>query len=308
MSDPRTKTSKERSRVPTTAGGFQIPDEVYIPQWLARIKARCVANEKGCLVWQGFLHTFKNQKPGQPGYAGSAYRGKSVRVHRKVLELKLGRDLPTEIQACHTCDNPPCCNEDHLYPGTNQQNHLDGGKRKRMQGQTKTHCKNGHEFTPENTFVDHRPGGGASRQCRECNRIRQRTNHAVNPELGRERARRARLKRKIKAHELKANDVPEKCGGKCPRHGPYVLLGRKGPCPICEEIKQRDSEKASKQRELTLHDFGYAPGNYSIKCLDCGQEALWCDKRASRCETCAKQALAENRKGLSESEGEQHHG
>lgn len=63
--------------------------------------------------------------------------------------------------------------------------------------------------------------------------------------------------------------------------------------------------KANEQRELTLHDFGYAPGNYSIKCLDCGQEALWCDKRASRCETCAKQALAENRKGLSESENPQ---
>lgn len=49
---------------------------------------------------------------------------------------------------------------------------------------------------------------------------------------------------------------------------------------------------------LTLRDFGYAPGNYSIKCFDCGQESLFCDKRATRCETCAKQAMTENRSGL----------
>lgn len=29
------------------------------------------------------------------------------------------------------------------------------------------------------------------------------------------------------------------CGGRCPRHGEYVLIGRHGPCPICEEIKRR---------------------------------------------------------------------
>lgn len=61
--------------------------------------------------------------------------------------------------------------------------------------------------------------------------------------------------------------------------------------------------KANSSRELTLQDFGYAPGNYTIKCLDCGQEALWCDKRAARCETCAKQAMAENRKGLAQNGG-----
>lgn len=61
-----------------------------------------------------------------------------------------------------------------------------------------------------------------------------------------------------------------------------------------------DGGEASAARELTLQDFGYAPGNYGINCLDCGQESLWCDKRAIRCETCAKQAMAENRKDISE--------
>lgn len=44
--------------------------------------------------------------------------------------------------------------------------------------------------------------------------------------------------------EIRAGlEAPEQCGGKCPRHGRYVLLGRKGPCPICEEIKHRDAAK-----------------------------------------------------------------
>ncbi|MBT2430556.1 HNH endonuclease [Streptomyces sp. ISL-112] len=39
----------------------------------------------------------------------------------------------------------------------------------------KTHCKNGHEFTPENTYVKpYWHGDGGFRQCRECMREQQR--------------------------------------------------------------------------------------------------------------------------------------
>lgn len=34
----------------------------------------------------------------------------------------------------------------------------------------KTHCKNGHEFTPENTVVNFRPDGQESRSCKQCRR------------------------------------------------------------------------------------------------------------------------------------------
>ena len=71
-------------------------------------------------------------------------------------------------------------------------------------------------------------------------------------------------------------------------------------CPQCGQINGfhrescplRSAVKAT--RELTLKDFGYAPGNYTFKCLDCGQESIG-DKRAARCETCATQAMRENR-------------
>lgn len=36
---------------------------------------------------------------------------------------------PAEQDACHTCDNPPCCNPVHLFTGTRKEN-LDDAKRK----------------------------------------------------------------------------------------------------------------------------------------------------------------------------------
>jgi hypothetical protein len=143
------------------------------PEYAAYWRAKSVVNEAGCWVWTGWQMRFRNQKPGQPGYAESSYHNKKVRVHRKMLEFKLGRALEPGEHACHACDNPPCINPDHLYPATNQQNHLDGGRRKRMQGQDKTHCQNGHELTPENTYLSKR-GQSYCRNCRTCQRIRQR--------------------------------------------------------------------------------------------------------------------------------------
>lgn len=195
------------TRVLTPAGGYALPTGVYEAQWLERMKRRTVITASGCWEWQGGCSRFRNQKPGQRGYAQSNFRGRTIRIHRKTLELKLGHSLPRGIQACHTCDNPPCINPAHLYAATNQQNHLDGGKRKRMQGQTKTHCKHGHEYTPENTYWSPRKtvNGvvGRIRNCRECNRIRLRREWQENSEQRRARQRAWRAKRRqIKQQQL----------------------------------------------------------------------------------------------------------
>jgi hypothetical protein len=179
-----------------------LKDAAYNERWIERVKAKCIVNENGCWIWQGFCHPFRNMKPGQRGYPGGAYGSKSCRVHRRMLEVKLGKLLPTEIQACHTCDTPPCCNPDHMYPATNQQNHLDGAKRKRMQGQNKTQCVHGHEYTPENTYLDQRPGGGGSRHCRMCARIRlaKPESRRRSAERGRERRQELRAKKQESSH------------------------------------------------------------------------------------------------------------
>ena len=60
---------------------------------------------------------------------------KSVRIytHRIALLLFLGYD-PWPLDSCHTCDNPPCCNGKHLFPGTHQDNMSDAASKGHMTG------------------------------------------------------------------------------------------------------------------------------------------------------------------------------
>jgi hypothetical protein len=41
-------------------------------------------------------------------------------------------------------------------------------------------------------------------------------------------------------------------------------------------------------KPLDLNRFGFAPGMYTITCVSCGDQPWFCDKRAIRCEPCAK--------------------
>jgi hypothetical protein len=52
-----------------------------------------------------------------------------IRAHRFALAMKLGR-WPSGL-ACHTCDNPPCVNPDHLFEGSASDNALDAFKKGR---------------------------------------------------------------------------------------------------------------------------------------------------------------------------------
>lgn len=93
-----------------------------------------------------------------------------IGAHRWVLGYLRGKPLGRTEYALHTCDTPACVNPRHLYVGTHEQNMIDMTSRGRGTNwladvhRVKTHCPRGHEYLPENTYINKR----GSRTCRQC--------------------------------------------------------------------------------------------------------------------------------------------
>jgi hypothetical protein len=71
----------------------------------------------GCLLWLGAIDG--------EGYGHTKVEGRRRGVHRIALERKLGRPLRPGELSCHKCDVRICINEDHLFPGSNDDNMAD---------------------------------------------------------------------------------------------------------------------------------------------------------------------------------------
>ena len=71
--------------------------------------------ETGCLEWTATARA-------NGGY-GTLCVGRvgQIRAHRAAWVLKNG-PIPRGMYVCHSCDNPLCCNVDHLFLGTPKQN------------------------------------------------------------------------------------------------------------------------------------------------------------------------------------------
>lgn len=141
-------------------------DSEYVEYWKARVRARCTLSPTGCWLWPGFLIE---------GYGHTTFRGKTVAVHRKALELKIGRLLTSEECACHSCDTRNCCNPDHLWAGTKLDNNFDSVRKGRHKNLVKTHCPQGHEYTPENILPRIEKSGRPGRGCKTCTDMRRQT-------------------------------------------------------------------------------------------------------------------------------------
>lgn len=97
---------------------------------------------------------------------------KAVQAHVFSWEIANG-PVPDGLKVLHSCDTPACVRPLHLFLGTQSDNMRDCVAKGRMfnpmlngiknYNALKTHCKNGHEFTAENTILYRR-----ERRCRIC--------------------------------------------------------------------------------------------------------------------------------------------
>jgi hypothetical protein len=114
---------------------------------LERLEQRVSFDDDGCWRWTGHVQT--------RGYGQMQVNHRMIVVHK--LAWTLFRDeVPEGMDVHHRCEEKRCVNPDHLE--------LVEHTKHKAAHHRKTHCKRGHAFTAENSYVS---GTGAKR-CRTC--------------------------------------------------------------------------------------------------------------------------------------------
>jgi len=139
--------------------------EAYnITELPAFIQERLTISDTDCWEWTG--HKYRN------GY-GKINKKKfgQWRVHRITYTLLVG-EIPAGLVLDHLCRVRHCANPAHLEPVTDREN-LNRGFA------TITTCPQGHEYTPENTYLKPATGTRECRRCRAAQRLKYKAKHVA---------------------------------------------------------------------------------------------------------------------------------
>lgn len=136
--------------------------------WSKAVKAE---GDGACWLWRAAM---------SDGYGSVGWGGRIQKAHRVAYELTIG-PIPEGLELDHLCRNGSCINPTHLEPVTGRINNL-RGESFAARNARRTHCINGHEFTPENTAIY---PSRRQRVCLACKRQLQ----AISTERSRLRQR-----------------------------------------------------------------------------------------------------------------------
>jgi hypothetical protein len=131
---------------------------------LEHLKELVTITETGCWEW--------NHGRTSHGYGVGVLNGRQVMIHRMIWYLRDGAYPPPHDFICHTCDNPPCCNPDHLFMGTQSDNMRDCVDKGRHTQHEAKYCKQGHLRELGNMYTSTGKNGRTHYHCKTChNRI-----------------------------------------------------------------------------------------------------------------------------------------
>lgn len=154
------RASSDKRRVYCSRDCYRVASKVPEPD---RFWAKVRVQEDGCWEWAGGL-----MWDGYGAFHRDGDGSVKQRAHRISWEYSNG-PIPSGMLVCHRCDNPRCVRPEHLFLGTDQDNVDDMMSKGRhaSHNSRKTHCKRGHGFTPENTYIHN-----GTRHCRSCERLK----------------------------------------------------------------------------------------------------------------------------------------
>lgn len=68
------------------------------------------------------------------GYGNIIINGVNYRAHRVAYAISNDYHINDDLMVLHDCDNPPCCNPEHLFQGTQKDNMQDAAQKGKHKG------------------------------------------------------------------------------------------------------------------------------------------------------------------------------